>query len=379
VRMAIVHHWFVSQGGGERVAEVFAEMFPEADIFALVADPAFIPRGMGGRPVTTSFLQRIPRARSIHRHLLPFYPLAVEQLDLTAYDLILTSDSGPMKGVLTRPGAVHICYCYSPMRYLWDGFHSYLHSMSAVAKVPFALSAHYVRNWDFMAAQRVTHFVAISNYIAGRISQYYRRESTVVYPPVDTARGFLANTVEDYYFVAGRMVPYKRTELMIRACNELGRRLKIAGSGPDEARLRAIAGPTVEFLGPLNNHDLWQAYAHARALLFAADEDFGIVPLESQACGRPVIAYGKGGALETIRGRGATYLGQPVGPDQATGVFFYEQTPESIMEAIVNFEAIEDEFSPHSIQMHARTFDVAVFVERMRELMSPWYPGTIAG
>ncbi|MDR3736247.1 MAG: glycosyltransferase [Acidobacteriaceae bacterium] len=367
MRIAIVHHWFVSQGGGERVAEVFAEMFPEADVFALITDPKFIPAGLGGRHVTASFLQRIPGAKRFHRHLLPLYPLAVEQLDLTGYDLIISSDSGPMKGVLTNPSATHICYCHSPMRYVWDGYHSYLREMPSLAKVPFALAAHYVRNWDYMAAQRVTRFVANSNYVAGRIARYYGRESTVLYPPVDTERGFIANTPGDYYLAVGRMVPYKHTEILIEACNRLRAPLHIVGSGPELARLRAMAGPTIKFLGALNNDDLWQTYAHARALLFAAEEDFGIVPLESQACGRPVIAYGKGGSLETVRGHSSS------APGQATGVFFSEQTPESVMEGIRYFESVESDFTPEIIRKHAQQFDTAGFIHRMQQFLAPWH------
>ncbi len=367
MRIAIVHHWFVSRGGGERVAEVLAEMFPTADVFALVVDPKFIPDGLFGRHLISSFLQRIPGAKRIHRHLLPFYPLAVEQLDLTGYDLILSSDSGPMKGVLTGPGTVHICYCHSPMRYVWDGYHAYLREMSPVARIPFALAAHYVRNWDYIAAQRVTRFVANSKYVAGRIARYYGRESTVLYPPVDTERGFIAEVPADYYLAVGRMVPYKRTEILIEACNRLRTPLHIVGSGPETKRLKAIAGPTIKFLGALNNDDLWHTYAHARALLFAAEEDFGIVPLESQACGRPVIAYGKGGALETVIGHSsATKAKSP------TGVFFSEQTPESVMEGIRYFESIESDYSPGMIRQHAQQFDTTVFVQRLHEFLEPW-------
>jgi glycosyltransferase involved in cell wall biosynthesis len=371
--MAIVHHWFVTQGGGERVAEVFAEMFPEADVFALVVDPKFVPRGIAERGVTSSFLQRIPKANRIHRYLLPLYPLAVEQLDLTPYDLVLSSDSGPVKGVLTRPEAVHVCYCHSPMRYLWDGYYPYLRSMPALAKIPFAVASHYVRNWDYLAAQRVDRFIANSKYVAGRILRYYGRESTVLHPPIDTSRGFVVDAPEDYYLAVGRLVGYKRTDLLIHACNRLGRRLRIVGSGPETGRLRAIAGPTIEFLGPLSSEDLWRTYAYARALLFAAEEDFGMVPLESQACGRPVIAFGKGGALETVIARNSPTPGRLLGANQATGAFFYEQTPEAVMEAIRDFEASEGQYSPQSIRLHACQFDTAHFVERIRSFLSPWY------
>jgi glycosyltransferase involved in cell wall biosynthesis len=375
MRVAIVHHWFVTRGGGERVAEVLAEMFPDADIFALMIDDDQFPQGVAGRSVRGSLLQRVPGARRIHRHLLPLYPIAVEQLDLTSYDLVLTSDSGPMKGVITRPGAVQICYCHSPMRYLWDNTHAYQASMPWLTRLPFALAAHYVRNWDYLAAQRVTHFIANSNYVAGRIRHYYGRESTVIHPPIDTARGRLVDAPKEYYFAAGRMVPYKRTDLLIEACNRLGRRLRIAGSGPEASRLRRLAGSTVEFLGELSAEELWDNYANCRALLFAAEEDFGMVPLEAQACGRPVIAFGRGGSLETVRGMREEQQPEALqAEDPATGVFFLEQTPESLMNAIRGFEAVESRFSPAAIQRFARRFDIRIFINRMREFIGHRVP-----
>ena len=373
LRVAIVHHWFVTQGGGERVAEVFAGMFPEADVFTLICDPAHVPPGMAGRRITTSFLQRIPGAKRAHRHLMALYPFAVEQLDLTSYDLVITSDSGPMKGVITSPGAVQICYCHSPMRYLWDGYHSYAAAMPAPIRWPFALAAHYVRNWDYLAAQRVTQFIANSAHVGRRIQHYYGRTSTVLHPPIDTARGFLASAPEDYYLAVGRLVPYKRTDILIQACNRLGRRLRIVGVGPETKRLRAMAGPTIEFAGKLDTDALWHAYAHCRALLFAAEEDFGMVPLEAQACGRPVIAFGKGGALETVRPHRHDPSGTPSEDDHPTGVFFQHQTVDSLAEAILNFESAESSFSPTAIQQHARQFDTALFIERMFDFVSPWY------
>jgi len=369
MRIAIVHHWFVTLGGGERVAEILAEMFPNADIFTLVADDAQVPIGLHGRTLTTSFLQRIPGATKKHRYFLPLYPFAVEQLDLTSYDLVLTSDSGPMKGVITNPNAVHICYCHSPMRYLWDGYYEYAASMPSLAKLPFMLAAHYVRNWDYIAAQRVTHFLANSNYVAGRIQHYYGRTSTVIHPPVDTQLGFIADAPQDYYLAAGRLVAYKKTEILIHACNHLGRRLRIVGTGPELNRLHSIAGPTIEFLGQVNAKDLWQNYAHCRALLFAADEDFGIVPLEAQACGRPVIAFEKGGALETVIGMAKN---QPKGI--ATGVFYPQQLSRSVEEAIQEFERRETCFSPLSIQQHASRFDTTLFTKNITNFIASVIP-----
>jgi glycosyltransferase involved in cell wall biosynthesis len=370
MRVAIVHHWFVTQGGGERVAEVIGSMFPDADLFTLVAEPSLVPAGLAGRRTTTSFLQKLPGGKNRHRHLLPLYPFAVEQLDLTAYDLVLTSDSGPMKGVITHQNAIHICYCHSPMRYLWDGYHSYASQMSGLGRLAFSLSAHYVRSWDYQAAQRVTHFIANSEYVARRIAHYYRRTSTVIHPPIDTDKAFIADGREDYYLAVGRLVGYKRTEILIEACNRLGRHLRIVGDGPEMKRLRSIAGPTIQFLGKISSPDLWDAYAHCRALLFAADEDFGMVSLEAQACGRPVIAYGKGGSLETVRGYPDKVARHSTKESAATGIFFYEQTAEAVAVAILRLEAVENDLDVQVIQDHARQFDTGIFIEKMRRFIS---------
>jgi glycosyltransferase involved in cell wall biosynthesis len=370
MRIAIVHHWFVTQGGGERVAEVIGNIFPDADLFTLVANPSLVPQGLAGRRITSSLLQRIPGGKSMHRHLLPLYPFAVEQLDLTAYDLVISSDSGPMKGVITRQDAIHICYCHSPMRYLWDSYHAYAAQMSPLGRLAFSLAAHYVRSWDYQAAQRVTYFIANSEYVARRISHYYRRASTVIHPPIDTEKAFIADDPEDYYLAVGRLVSYKRTEILIEACNRLGRQLRIVGDGPEMKKLRAIAGPTISFLGKMDASDLWRTYAHCRALLFAADEDFGMVSLEAQACGRPVVAYGKGGSLETVRGYPERGIRHSVKECDATGIFFREQTPDAVVTAILRLEAVESEFSPQAIQRHARQFDTSIFVERIRRYVS---------
>ena len=366
MRIAIVHHWFVSLAGGERVVDTIASMFPTADIFTLFLDEQKLPPAIQKRKITTSFLDKAPAARRAHRHLLPFYPLAVEMLDLSGYDLVITSDSGPMKGVVTDPSATHICYCHSPMRYLWDGYSAYARKMSPLARAFFGLTCHYVRNWDYAAAQRVDHFIANSNYVAGRIRKYYRRESTIIHPPINTSQSFLAGDHDDYYLAVGRLVPYKRTDILIDACTKLGRKLVIVGDGPEMKRLRKRAGKNIEFLGEANEPHLRNTYARCRALLFAADEDFGMVPLEAQSFGRPVIAYGKGGSLETVVG-----IYPPIGQGQTkeidgiTGVFFKEQTPDSLAQAILSFEAGEESFVPHRIQLHARKFDTSVFVDRL--------------
>ena len=353
--------------GGERVVDTIAGLFPTADVFTLFLDKQKLSPGLRDRKITTSFLDRTPGAHKVHRHFLPLYPLAVEMLDLSGYDLIITSDSGPMKGVITDLEAVHICYCHSPMRYLWDGYSSYLTKMSPLTQPIFGVASHYVRNWDYSAAQRVDHFLANSRYVAGRIRKYYRRESTVIHPPITTEHSFIASKPEDYYLAVGRLVPYKRTDILIDACNLLGRKLLVVGDGPEMGRLQKRAGKNVRFLGEVSEVELRNIYAHCRALLFAADEDFGMVALEAQSYGRPVIAYGKGGSLETVVGTHA-----PVRQENAkevsgmTGIFFEKQTAASLAQAILNFEVWEDHFLPTEIQAHARKFDTSIFTERLR-------------
>jgi Glycosyltransferase len=367
MRVALVHHWFVSFAGGERVIDTIANIFPNADIFTLFVDEQKLPSSLQKRRITASFLDRIPGARKVHRHLLPFYPLAVEMLDLSDYDLVISSDSGPMKGVLTDLNAIHVCYCHSPMRYLWDAYSAYMRGMSPVMQTIFGLTSHYVRNWDYTAAQRVDYFVANSNYVARRIRKYYRRDSTIIHPPINTAHSFLANQHEDYYLAVGRLVPYKRTDILIGACNKLGRRLLIVGDGPEMKRLKRRAGKQIEFLGEINESQLRDIYAHCRALLFAADEDFGMVPLEAQSYGRPVICYGKGGSLETVRGTyNLTGLRSSEDGKSLTGTFFKDQSADSLANAILSFEACEDKFVPENIQLHARQFDTSIFVKRLR-------------
>jgi glycosyltransferase involved in cell wall biosynthesis len=363
VRVAIVHHWFVTRGGGERCAECIASLFPEAEIFTLVASERGLPDSLKARKLHTSFLQKIPFAVNNHRHMMPLYPAATRSLDMRGFDLVLTSDSGPVKGVRVDPGAVQICYCYSPMRYLYDNYDVYRAQMGGLTRALFTLTAGRVRRFDLEASQRVDWFIAISYYIAARIKRFYGRDSGMIYPPIDLTRARTA-TPGDHYLVAGRMVGYKRTELLIEACLHLGRRLRIVGGGPDEPMLRKLvaASPNaglVSFLGELPNDELWQQYAECRALLFAADEDFGMVPLEAQACGRPVICYGAGGSLETVRGS------QP----GATGVYFAEQTVDSVMGGILELERRESEFTTEAAQAWARTFDTPVFLAAMREFI----------
>ncbi len=374
MRVAVLHHWFVTRGGGERVAECIASLFPEAEIFTLFARPEGLPSTLRGRALHTSRLQHVPWAGRFHRQLLPFYPGAVESLDLRGFDLVLSSDSGPVKGVRLSPGTVHICYCHSPMRYLWDGFESYRRAMDPVSRLAFSAVAGPVRRWDQVAANRVTHFVANSTYVAERIRRCYGREAEVVHPPISLEQAPASGTYspEDHYLCAGRLVTYKRTDLVIEACARLGRRLRIAGAGPEGSRLRRFAarlGAQVQFLGELPDGELWAEYARCRALLFAADEDFGMVPLEAQACGRPVIAYGAGGSLETVRGAGS----------HRTGAYFTQQTPDSAAAAIREWEVSgEPDFDPCDAREWSARFSTTLFLQGFRDLVLRLVPAAAA-
>src|SRR6516165_2235722 len=255
LRIAIVHYWFVSHRGGERVVEAIAEMFPQADLFSPVVNSELLPKTLRRRAITTSFLQLLPGSTRWHRKLLPLYPLALEQFDLSGYDLVLSSESGPAKGVVTSAGTCHVCYCHSPMRYLWDFYHQYKNRSTVAfwSRPVFTCVSHYMRLWDAASANRVDYFVANSRNIAARIRKHYRRDATVIYPPVNVGPGYLAKEIEDYYLVVGQLVDYKRTDLAITACNQLRRRLRIVGDGEQFTRLRKLAGPTIQFCGALSD------------------------------------------------------------------------------------------------------------------------------
>lgn len=369
LRVALVHYWLVSYRGGERVLGVLAEMFPQADIFTLVLDRASLPPSLRSRKITPSFLQKIPGVKHHYQKFLPLFPLALEHLNLSGYDLVISSEAGPAKGVLTSQHTCHICYCHSPMRYLWDMYHEYRNGdgMGRLSRAVFSLSSHYVRMWDFASAARVDYFVASCRNAASRIQKHYRRESEVIYPPIRISEGYLSDSTEDYYLVASPLVAYKRVDLAIAACNRLRRRLRIIGEGPEMERLRRLSGPTVEFLGFIPDEPLRKQYACCRALLFPGEEDFGAVPVEAQSYGRPVIAYGRGGALETVQGffaEGAEARKSP------TGIFFSSQTAESLMNAIQVFESVETGFSPALIRNHVQRFDTARFKIEMSDYIA---------
>ncbi len=353
-RVAVVHDWLTVYAGAERVLEQMLNVLPQADLYSLVD---FLPsEGRGfihNKPVTTSFLQRLPRARTQYRNYLPLMPLAIEQFDLSGYDLVISSSHAVAKGVLTGPDQLHLCMCYSPIRYAWDLQGQYLEEAGLTRGLKGAAARtllHRIRLWDARTPNGVDEFIAISRFIARRILKVYRRGSTVIYPPVDTGGFELRADKEDFYLTASRMVPYKKIDLIVEAFSKMpDKKLTVIGTGPDFEKIKAKAGPNVQMLGYQPFSVLRDHMQRARAFVFAAEEDFGIVPLEAQACGTPVIAYGKGGSLETVRGSGE-------GP---TGVHFDAQTVESLREAVRRFEGLT--FDPAALRAHAETFSVPRF------------------
>ena len=363
LRVALVHYWYVRRRGGERVLEVLANMYPQADIFTLLYDPAALPDSIKSHKIAASFLQKLPKVKQYYRMLLPFYPVALEQLHLDGYDLVISQESGPAKGVITRARTCHVCYCHTPMRYLWDMYHDYLSTapFGPLGRGFYSLASHYVRLWDYASAARVDHFVASSQNGARRIRKYYGRGSDVIYPPVDLDSFSVSDAHDDFYLVVSPLVAYKRIDLAVETCNALGRRLLVIGDGPQKAALLKMAGPTVIFLGFQPDEVVREHYRRCRAFLFPGEEDIGLTPIEAQASGRPVIAYGRGGALETVN---AFFPGQPVFTESRTGVFFEEQSVESLAETMLAFEAVEDGFSPIAIRNHALQFAEGHFRER---------------
>jgi glycosyltransferase involved in cell wall biosynthesis len=351
MRVAIVHPWFLALGGAEQTVGVLADMYPEADIFTLFCDRGALPAQLIRRRIISSNWNWIPFKYKFYRHLLPLYPRAIEAIDLRGYDLVISSDSCITKGLLLDENTTHVCFCHSPMRCLYDQYRESLNSLPRWARPIFKFVAHRMRLWDYVAAQRVTGFAANSQYIAKRIQTYYGLRSEVTYAPVDTLAGRISSDVDDFYLCVGRLVTSKRVDIAIEACNRMGRRLVIVGRGREMKRLKRIAGPTIQFAEWVSKEQLAGLYAECRAVLFPAKEDFGIVPLECQSYGRPVIAFGEGGALETVI-------------PGVTGIHFSEQSAESLVGAIREFEREQGHYNPSLIQANARSFDTSTFRKR---------------
>ncbi len=356
MRVAIVHYWLVSMRGGEKVLEALCDLFPEADIFTHVYDPEKISDTIRKHKIIPTFINALPRARRYYKQYLPLMPIALEQIDLRGYDLIISSESGPAKGIIPPAGALHICYCHSPMRYIWNMFHDYQERAGLLTRLLMPPLCHYIRGWDAVASMRVDRFIANSETVAARIEKYYRRDSTVIHPPVsiDQFESVPIDEVEDYYLLAGELVAYKRPDLAVEAFNALGRRLIVIGGGEMLDVIRKMAGPSVTVLGQQPFSVLRHHYARCRALVFPGEEDFGIIPVEVMASGRPVIAYGRGGVTETVTAG-------------VSGWFFEEQTAAAIERAVHEFEQMH--FDPREIKAQAEKFNKNRFISEFVQVV----------
>ena len=357
MRVALIHYWLLNWRGGEKVLSAIADIFPGADIYTHVYDPALTQRELPGRSVRTTFIAKLPFARRHYQKYLPLMPMALEQLDLRGYDLVISNESGPAKGVIVGPHAQHLCYCLSPMRYLWDMYPDYRANAGAVTRAVMAPMFHYVRTWDQVSAQRVDRYVAISRLVAARIAKYYRRHADVIYPPVAVDDFSVSSSSEDFYLSVGQLVAYKKADLMVEAFNSLGKRLVIIGECELMPKLRRMAKSNIQLLGRQPFEVIRDHYARCRALVFPGNEDFGIVPVEAMASGKPVIAFAAGGALDTVI-------------DRQTGLLFAEQTPDGLVNAVRRFEEIGDCFDSSAIRAHAAQFSTARFAEQFRAYVS---------
>jgi glycosyltransferase involved in cell wall biosynthesis len=353
-RVALVHYWLVGMRGGEKVLEVLCELFPDADIFTLVADRSKLSETILRHKITTSFLQKIGGVKH-YQKMLPLMPFALESFDLTPYDLVISSEAGPAKGIVARPDAVHICYCHSPMRYIWDLYPQYYANSGRITRAAMSITSPFLRAWDVSTAARVDHFVANSAYVAKRIDKFYRRSAEVIHPPVDIDRFTISEDVGDYYLCAGQITPYKRIDIAVEAFSRMGKPLVVIGSGVTD-KLRRLAGPTVTFLGAVDDQAMAHHFSHCRALIFPGVEDFGIVPLEVMASGRPVIAFARGGATETV------IHGQ-------TGILFHEQTADALTSAVETMESSIGSFDPKTLRAWAERFAKPQFIEKLQKFL----------
>ena len=356
MRVALVHDWLTGMRGGEKVLEALCETFPAADIFTLFHVRGSVSPQIERHRIHTSWLERVPFASRHYRRLLPLFPSAIERFDLRGYDFIVSSSHCVAKSVIPQGEARHLCYCHSPMRYAWDQFDAYFGADrvgAAASRLVYRPIMSRLATWDARTASRVHRFVANSRHVAGRIARYYNRRASVVYPPVDTA--FYRPTLvqpESHFLIVSALVPYKRVELAIEACQRVGAQLRIVGDGPERPRLERLAGAAVTFLGPMVGESLRDEYRRAQAVIMPGEEDFGIVPVEAQACGRPVVAYARGGALETV-------------VDGETGVFFSALTAESLGAALERVSSLR--FEAERLHAHADQFSRDRHIQRMRE------------
>lgn len=359
MKVALVNDWLTSRGGEINVLFALSDLFPEAPIYTSVANKKKIPE-LNAKDVRTSWLQKMPFAGKIHKMIPMLRPHAFENLNLDEFKVIISSSHAEAKGVITKPDAVHICYCHTPTRYYWSNYNEYKKHMefgilNPIARIAMPIFIHGLRQWDYLAAQRVDHFIANSKFVAERIKKYYRRESKVIYPPVDTIGHQYDPSVkrEDYYFTLSRLIPYKRFDVLVKAATEAGVKLKVGGSGPELKKLQKMAGSNVEFLGYVSDDAKKSLMQKAKGFLFAAEEDFGIVPVEAMACGTPVLAYGKGGLAEIVTSE--------------SGILVKEQTVEAFIAGIKQME--QTKFDSALVRKRAEAFSLAVFNRQIKEFV----------
>ena len=355
MKTAIVHDWLTGMRGGEKVLEVLCELYPSADLITLLHNKGSLSQTIEKMNISTSFIDKLPFKEKKYRNYLPLFPAAIESINFNKYDLIISTSHCVAKGAKPNKNALHICYCHTPMRYVWEMYDEYFGKDKAglLTSAAMIIFAPYLRKWDVQTSNRVHHFIANSHYVAARIKNYYNREADVIYPPVDASIFQLSEKNENYFLIVSALVPYKKVQIAVEAFNKTGEKLLIVGTGPESDKLKSIAKNNIEFLGWRDNSELANLYAGCRALIFPGIEDFGIVPLEAMACGKPVIAFGQGGALETIITDG----------EIRTGVFFYNQTSADLVKSLRQFDKLI--FNPHKIREHALEFDRVLFKEKL--------------
>ncbi len=365
MKIAIIHDWLTGMRGGEKCLEVFCELFPEADLFTLLYIKGSVSPVIEKMNIQTSFLQHLPFLRERYRFYLPLYPSAIENLNIKEYDLVLSISHAVAKGAIPGPDALHIAYILTPMRYVWDMYHEYFgdEHRARLTKPLIPMLANYLRLWDIASNNRVDHLICISNYVAKRIRKYYQRDAEVIHPPVDIEKFHTANQTDDFYLIVSALSPYKRLDLAISAFNQLKKPLVIIGKGQEEKTLKGSANSNIEFLGWQPDEVLAEYYRKCKALIFPGEEDFGVTPLEAMASGRLVIAYGKGGVLETVIPYEMASIKDQCPP---TGIFFYEQSAEALIEAVKTFESNQDHFDSKKLREHAKKWDRRIFKRKIR-------------